>query len=259
MLTVLASGKASPGTTTAAMAMALRWPAPVMLVDADIAGGDVAAGIWGGTIRVDLGLLTWTTAARRAPDALTASRLFLEHAVAIPDQPHLCFLPGLSSASQSLNLTPDIWTKLASSLQSAPASLGRDVIVDAGRVVGDRAPWPVLAAADRILLPVRPTMRSVHAASDAAERLSRELGDLNRVELLLTGSGPYSASEVSGFLSRRIAGVIPEDRNTAHALTDNSPITDRALTKSPLMRAAGAVASRLATSIPAYVESGAAK
>jgi hypothetical protein len=40
---------------------------------------------------------------------------------------------------------------------------GRDVLVDAGRMVTDRGCWPVLQAADRVLLAVRPSVRSVHA------------------------------------------------------------------------------------------------
>ncbi len=61
-------------------------------------------------------------------------------------------------------------------LERAPSAIGRDVLVDTGRLVGSRAGWPLLQAADRVLVAVRPSVRSVHAAQDVVQRLAHELG-----------------------------------------------------------------------------------
>ncbi len=44
------AGKASPGATTVAAALTLTWPRPVLLVDADPAGGDVVPGLLPGRV-----------------------------------------------------------------------------------------------------------------------------------------------------------------------------------------------------------------
>ena len=54
-LIALTSAKGSPGVTTAALAVALTWPlgspgSRVLLLDADMAGGDIAAGYLRGAV-----------------------------------------------------------------------------------------------------------------------------------------------------------------------------------------------------------------
>src|SRR5689334_17854056 len=68
MFTVLTSGKAAPGATTALWALALTWPQELFVIDADPAGGDVATGPLGGRAIGDRGLLSWSVASR--PGAL---------------------------------------------------------------------------------------------------------------------------------------------------------------------------------------------
>ena len=52
-------GKAGPGATTAALALGLSWPGPVLLVDADAAGGDMVPGMLPGRVGTERGLLSW--------------------------------------------------------------------------------------------------------------------------------------------------------------------------------------------------------
>jgi len=47
------AGKASPGSTTVAAALTLTWPRPVLLVDADPAGGDVVPGLLPGRVSTE--------------------------------------------------------------------------------------------------------------------------------------------------------------------------------------------------------------
>ena len=44
----LLSPGGSPGVTTAALAMALTWPGPVLVAETDPSGGDVLAGFFAG-------------------------------------------------------------------------------------------------------------------------------------------------------------------------------------------------------------------
>ena len=243
MLTVVASGKAAPGATTSAWALALAWPGELLMVDCDPAGGDMAPGLLPGRVVADRGLLSWSAAARGGVPAMAAAAMFAAHAVALPEWPQVWLVPGFTTATQSHSFTPEVWERLALALALArsSAAIGRDSLVDAGRLVGDRAPWPVLRAADQVIVTVRPTVRSVHAAQDATQRLRHELGDLAKVVALVVGDGPYSAAEVAVALALPLAGTLPYDRPTAQVLSDGAA-GERGLHRSPLLRAAGAVA-----------------
>jgi hypothetical protein len=249
VLTVVASGKAAPGVTTSTWALALSWPGPLLVADCDPAGGDMAPGLLAGRVGLDRGLLSWSTAARHGVSATAADTLLTEHAVQVPERPQVSLLPGFATATQGTSFTSETWERLALALEQAAATGGRDTLVDAGRLVIDRGCWPVLRAADRVLLAVRPSVRSVHAAQDAAQRLRSELGDLDRVAALVVGDGPYSASEVAGALQLPLAGVLPYDRTAAEILSDGALSSPKTLRRAALMRAASALAGKLAGSI----------
>jgi hypothetical protein len=96
-----------------------------------------------------------------------------------------------------------------------------------------------------VLLAARPSVRSVHAAQDAAQKLRYELGDLSKVSVLVIGSGPYSAGEVSTALHLALGGALPEDRGAAAVLSDGATGSMPALRRSALLRAAGRIARKL--------------
>lgn len=248
MLTVLASGKAAPGVTTATWALALSWPGPLLVADCDPAGGDMVPGMLAGRVGIDHGLLSWSTAARHDLPVAGAAALLAEHGIQVPEQPQTTLVPGFATAMQGSSFTPDAWERLARALQRSTASLGRDALVDAGRLVSDRGCWPVLRAADQVLLTVRPSVRSVHAAQDAVRRLRQELGDLTTVTALVVGDGPYSAGEVAEALELPLVGVLPEDRAAATVLSDGGRMSVKSMRRSSLMRAATSLASKLAAS-----------
>jgi hypothetical protein len=247
MLTVVASGKAAPGVSTTVWALALSWPGPLLVADCDPAGGDLAAGLLAGRVSADRGLLSWSTAVRRGTPAMTAATMFAEHAVQLPERPNVWLLAGFATATQAYSFTDASWEQLGRALERGAAALGRDGLVDAGRLVGDRVGWPVLQAADRVLLAVRPTVRSVHAAQHATARIAEELGDLGKVSAVVIGAGPYAPAEVTGALRVPLAGVLPHDARAAAVLSDGGSVT-RAMSRSRLMRAAAGVARRLAIS-----------
>jgi hypothetical protein len=251
VLTVVASGKAAPGVTTSTWALALCWPRPLLLADCDQAGGDMAPGLLAGRVGVDRGLLSWSTSARGGLPATAAATLLAEHAVQVPEHPPLSLIPGFATATQGTSFTSDTWQRLALALQESTIAIGRDALVDAGRLVTDRGCWPVLRAADQVLLAVRPSVRSVHAAQDAAQRLRQELGDLEKVAALVIGDGPYSAGEVASALQLPLAGALPGDRPAAEVLSDGALSSPKTLRRAALMRAASSLAGRLADSTAA--------
>lgn len=250
MLTVITSGKSSPGVTASTWALALAWPRPLLAADCDPAGGDMAAGFLAGRVSQDRGLLSWATAARRGTPAMQAASLLTSHSVELPEHPNVWLLPGFTNMTQGWSFTDDVWERLALALERSAAALGRDAIVDTGRLVGERTPWPVIHAADQVLLTVRPSVRSVHAAQDAVGRLRSELGDLAKVGALIVGDGPYSAGETAAALQLNQAGRLPSDRNAASVLTDGTSTTVRALLKTSLLKASAGLAARLTAVSP---------
>lgn len=250
MLTVVTSGKAAPGVTTSTWALAMTWPRSVLVADCDPAGGDMAPGLLAGRVSTDHGLLSWSSSARRGIPAMTAATMFGQHVFGLPERPETWFLPGFSNATQGFSFTEDTWERLALALERSWASIGRDAIVDAGRLVGERGNWPVLRAADHVLLAVRPSVRSVHAAQDAATKLRYELGDLEKVSALVIGSGPYSAAEVASSLGIVLGGTLPEDRAVAAMFSDGARGSlAKAMQRSPLLKAAAGLTKRLVSSV----------
>jgi len=244
MLVAITSGKASPGATTSSWALALAWQSPLLVVDCDAAGGDMASGLVVGRVSTDHGLLSWSTATRRAP-AIDAAAMIGQHAIALPEAAHLWLMPGLQNAGQASAMTSGGWDRLALALERADSLIARDVLVDTGRL-GPQSCWPVLRAADQILLAVRPTVRSVRAAIQVAESLREQLGDLQKVGALVVGAGPYGARQVAEELRVPVGGQLPEDRPAAAALSDGAPVVARGLSATRLLRAASILVSRMA-------------
>jgi hypothetical protein len=252
MLSAVVSGKAAPGATTSTWALALSWPRPLLVADCDPAGGDMVPGMLAGRVSPDRGLLSWSTAARRDLSMAEATALLMKHAVQVPERPSLSMIPGFATATQGSSFTFEAWDRLAAALAHSADALGRDSLVDAGRLVSDRACWPVLRAADQVLVAVRPSVRSVHAAQEATRRLRQELGDLRTVTALVIGVGPYSAGEVTSALQLPLAGALPNDRTAAETLTDGGTASLKVMRRSPLMRSATSLAVSLAaTTAPA--------
>lgn len=241
-ITVVCAGKTSPGATCTALALALGWPRPLLLVDADPAGGDVVPGFLPGRVDAEQsGVLAWLVASRRA-SAAEAARLLPQFAVAIPEAGDLWLLPGPVTPAQGAALAGG-WERISQGLEEFTRG-GRDVLVDAGRL-GDTSCWPLLARADRVLLVVRPTARSVQATVHTAALLRDRLGDLDRVALVVAGAGPYSSTEVATGLGFPSAQRLPADPRAAAGLVDGAGGGLRGVTRSRLVRAAGDLARTL--------------
>ncbi len=250
MLITVVSGKAAPGATSTTWALALSWPGSVLAVDADPGGGDMAAGLLLGRVQVDHGLLSWSAAARRA-SPMEAATMFAGHVVVLPEAPHVWVMPGFQNAAQAAAMDAGGWDGLARALERAGPAAARDVLVDCGRL-GDGSCWPVIRAADRVVLVCRRSGRSIHAARNAAALLRARLGDLTSVSLLvIDDSGPYEARSIAGELAVPLLGQLPGDRTAAEVLSDGAAAGVRGVARSRLLKAARSLAGQLGQPAPA--------
>lgn len=190
---------------------------------------------------------------------MTAATMLSAHAVELPEQPNVWLMPGFINATQGQSFTEEVWERLALALERSAAVIGRDALVDTGRLVGDRGNWPLLHAADQVLVAVRPSVRSVHAAQDAISRMRSELGDLEKVSALVIGDGPYSPAEVVAALGLTLQGTLPTDRQAAAVLSDGAGAAMATLRRSALLKSAAVLARRLAAAhqpqTPGYLPS----
>lgn len=257
--------KGAPGATTSVLALACGWPSAVLVVDADPAGGDIAAGWLGGRVGLDRGLLSFAAATRHATAPSPAE--LARHVVAVPDAPGVMVLPGLAHAGQAGGLDGRVWSRLTAAAavpwpaasDSSPGSpdgspaeartVRVDLLVDCGRI-GPETPWPLLSVAGAVLVVTRPTLRGVHHARHAVFGLRAEVGDVRRIGLLVCGPGPYEAAEVGRAVGLPARVVLPDDPGGAAVLSDGAA-PGRGWSRTVLARAARSAVGPLADSAAA--------
>ena len=219
-LITLTSASGAPGVTTTAVGLALCWPRPVLLVEADPTGGSaIAAGYLRGAAAptdslIDLAFAHRDGALLEAIPSVTTT---------IPDTA-VTLIPGTRAHGQARSLT-GLWEPLASALRSLDA-LGQDVIVDAGRLGLSGSPEPLIHGADLALLVTRCDLVALSGARSWAQTLRagfEEQGAAAAVELLLVGEGrPYSTREVATVLSLPVTAALAWDEPAADVFAKGS-------------------------------------
>jgi hypothetical protein len=243
-MTVIAvcSAKGAPGTTTAALALALAWPlhgGRVLLVDADPAGADLASGYLQGAPGPGAGAGAVATARGDLLDAVHSC------AVALDSSGSRLLLTGPAPFPQARPGTPPAWSRL----RELDAVGGADwtVLVDVGRLPAG-ADASLLAAADLVVLVTGSSLRAVAAARPGAAglRAAEPAGSSSpRGWLLVVGERrPYPADEVGASLGLPLLGSLAWDPRAASVLSDGAP-AGRWFARTALMRSAAAVAARL--------------
>ncbi|WP_431953443.1 hypothetical protein [Actinacidiphila sp. bgisy167] len=235
-LVAVASVKGSPGVTTLALAVAANWPAadPVrpLVVEADPAGGDVAA-------RFGLpeapGLTALAAAVRRnaAPHVVQECVQMLPGGVRVVAGP-----AGAQQAAAAVGLFADGGGFEA--LRGGPDETGTGLL-DIGRL---QAPvMPLVQAADVLLVVTR-------GGVDALAHVAAQAGDLHgaaaRVELVVVGPTPYASSEIGAALGIERVHAVPWDPRTADVLSGRAGTGPRRRRPSPLARAASHLGWHLA-------------
>lgn len=227
-MTVIAvtSVKHSPGATTLALALVAAWvgdPAraglPAVLVEADPAGGDLAARV--GLPR-EPGLATLAASARHPGSALDVAA----HAQSLPAGGWLVAGPASPDSAEAAVAT--VALRLAPALRESGLA-----VVDCGRWAKGSEAEPILFMADVVLVIVRPDVAGV-------DHLCARLGSLRRLtpELLTivaVGDRPYDAAAVATVTGCPVV-VVASDPDGATGLTGVS--RPAAVRRSRLVRSA---------------------
>lgn len=242
----VASVKGAPGATLTAQVLAQVWPRPVVLVDADPAGGDLlyrCRTVDGEPLDPDRGLLSLAAAARRDVEETSLA----EHLQETAHGPSV--LVGITSQEQ-LTGVGSVWSQLPSLL----AAHDTDVLVDCGRLGSGAASLPVAMGADALLIVVRPDIEGVaHLRSRVTQlRSSLRPGDPEGTPVLVAVATSYrdrdSAKHLQQLLdsegiAAEVVGVVARDPKTAQVL---SSLRHGNAVKSLLARSAVVIAERAA-------------
>lgn len=237
---VLASASGSPGVTTCALGLALVWPRPVVLVDADPVGGSaVLAGYCRGTVAHNDAMVQLALAHRdgRLGEVLPGVLMQLPGT-------QVSFLPGPRSHAQAASLV-ELWPALAVELRQLQRT-GLDVLVDAGRLGMRHSPAGLVAAADVGVLVVRSDLPGLAAGRQwCAEWLAaaRDGSGAGSVFGLVVGAGrPYSAQDVRRTLQLPTVECVAWDPDAAAVLSTGAR-GSRRLGSSGLLKSLGSVAA----------------
>lgn len=248
----LTSAKGAPGVTTSALAIALAWPRPVLLLEADVAGGSsILAGYLRGAVRHDRGLVDLALAHRRGElvDALHAA------SIELPDS-QARLVAGLTNPAQAASLQP-VWDSIAGVLRALDRK-GTDVVIDAGRVGGQHGPAALLREADLSVLVTRTTLPAVAATRARAALLREEFTHqgtgADALALLLVGEGqPYSSREIKDGVGSPVAAALAWDPVNAEVFSLGAA-PGRKFQNSSLVRSVHAASDSLRTLIAARQE-----
>jgi hypothetical protein len=240
----LTSARGAPGVSTTALAMALTWPRPTLLLEADAAGSSsYLAGYLQGAVAHDVGLVDLALA-QRDNDILGGIH---RSSIALPPDGHTRLIPGLTSPVQARTMS-SVWEQIAGVLHSLDQH-GTDVFIDAGRLGTIFGPQPLLRSADAVLLVTRSNLPAIAAVRATAPVLRDDLLTSGRgddvLSLLVVGQGqPYPAKDISDAVGIPTVATIDFDPVGAEVLTYGSK-TPRRFQQSPFVRSIAAANSAL--------------
>lgn len=243
-IVVLTAAGNAPGVTTTALGLALAWPRPVLLVDADRTPTQaVLAGYLRGEHPGQRGLGRLLQATReRRPLLEVLDGETVELPALLNGEGPARFLPGFPHPGV-VGLFGSAWPELMAAL----AGWDGDVLIDAGRIGADGLPLPLTQGTDLMLAVTR---TSLVALAGLRLYLSGLAEAASETALLLVGSGrPYGRAEVQEEFATTIAAEVAHAPAHAAVLSDGVPpprrFADSAYFRS-LRMAATSIAGRLA-------------
>lgn len=221
---LLGSVTGAPGVTATAVALAVAWPRPVVLVEAAASGASaILPGYLAGRVAHTHGLVDAAVSARTGTLTDDLPGLLLP----LPPSPHVRLLAGISRPEQATTMA-SAWPLLGDALVDAARDLDVDLIVDAGRLGLVGAPLPLLALADRVLLVTGSDLPALHVARAWLPSLRSQLIDSARLGLLVVGDArPYPAREIRQHLGVDVVAVIDHDPAGAHPWSHGTATTRR--------------------------------
>lgn len=240
----LTSASGSPGVTTTCLGLALCWPRPVLLVEADPTGGSgVLAGFFRGTREYRAGLIELALTGTDLAEALA------DVAEPVADT-QVSFVAGTRSHTQAAALR-DLWEPLSGVLAELE-STGQDVIVDAGRLGLMGAPTPLLDRADMTLVVTRTSLPALAAVRSWGDLVDWSLSGWDDARLLLVGEGdPYRSREVTAAVKLPVLASLADDPESA-AVFHRGAVPTTKFDTSPLVRSLNATVAAIHAAIRAH-------
>lgn len=222
--------------TTTAVALAAGWPVidDVIMVEADPTGGDLAAWF---DLPVTPSLSTVVTR------VLDGSWPDIERHTRLADN-GLRLIPAPARAGEAAQAVGESARSLVASLAALRSPV---TIADVGRLpTAAPSSHPFVGAAATTVLVHRQATQSARAAAVRLQRLADQLGDLSGspqpVVVAVVGAQPFDLGEIERFLAD-VAGTtpivaLPDDPLAAAVFAGRTGVSERRLTRLPLMRAA---------------------
>lgn len=227
----LASAHGAPGVTTTVIGLAAAWPGPErpVVVEADPAGGVLAARFE--ELRADRTLAEVAVEVRRRydHDRVVSSARALWGAIPVVVAP--------PSAEQTHGALAMAGEQLG---EGAATGLGR-VVFDVGRLT---ARSPALALARRSAATVLVARPSFESVATLAARAAELRGAGCTIGLVVVGDRPYPPDEAAQEAGIPLLGVLPDDARGAAVLAGGAG-SSRRLRRSLLWRALADLAARL--------------
>jgi hypothetical protein len=182
------SDKGSPGVSTLAMLLGLVWPGERVVLDADVAGGDLPFRLWaagastaGERVRLapEPSIATVATAARLGLTAAGPEPFAQASSLGVP------VVPGVLSAER-FGVLRSLWPRLAEQLTAWPGT----VLADLGRLQPGNPAAAVAEASTAVLLVSRVDLESLAHLRDRVVELTSAVGEGShgcRVGVVVTG------------------------------------------------------------------------
>jgi hypothetical protein len=233
------AAKHSPGGTTASLAFtaAASGAVPALLVEADPAGGDIAARVG---LPVTPGLVSLAAAGRWRTSSVDLDA----HLQPLPAGGTV--IVGSTSPDQAAAALGTIADRLAPTLAAA----NRPIIVDAGRWWPASPAAPLVGAARYVLVVLQPTVEGVEHVRTRLDSLRATAAD--GLRLVLVGDRPYSCADVEAALGVAVLGALAADRRGAGCVIGRSRAG--AARRTALVRSARSLLDRLLADAPSSKE-----
>ncbi|MEY2474014.1 MAG: hypothetical protein QOK28_3343 [Actinomycetota bacterium] len=225
----LCSAKHSPGATTLGLALVAAWSddAPAVLIEADPAGGDLAARLG---LAFEPGLVTMTASARHANSEIDV----VGHAQPLPCGGTAVLGPTNPDRAEASVAT------VASRLSGAVRAIGNGVI-DCGRWTHNSPTIDIMRTADFTFVAVRPDLTGVAHFQERLDGLTAAAR--GRIGVVLVGDRPYRAANVARATGVASVTTVALDREGVDSL--HGAASSRVGRKSRLVRSARSILDAL--------------
>ncbi len=241
----LTSVSGSPGVSTAALALGVHWPRPVVVIEADTnAVTSAMPGFFRSNLLPELGgidklQLAYSRGVLTPEDLLDPER-FLAIAVhelppvkaapipTIPAGHKLWIVPGFFHLGIADGVS-GLWVRLPELLRSL-SEAGIDVIIDLGRLGRDDVRLPLIDTSDRVLICANSTMVDLNRlyrrleGTDLTQRVGVSVGNAEKF-LLLLNEAPAEQIPASDFASNTlpVLATLPFDPQGAATFSVGRP------------------------------------